>query len=281
MQSQDEILAAWAEVTPLMRAQAGAVAAVATIAFLPVVWSAVKRLVPERNVVFARWGFSHVALALLLVVAAQFLAASVLPSEPGLSELLLASAASLLVTGVAIGTWAIRLDPDGLRVLGMRRAGTTRATVAAILAYVATLPGLVGVMFVWTWILESAGHEPRTQDVAQAFAALEPGQYAVPLLIGILVQPFLEELVFRAFLQPLLVQNFREVAGVGLTSLAFAALHGTDVFLPIFVLSCLLGAVMLRTQNLWAVWALHALNNGLMFGLIHLRPDLALGGGGT
>jgi membrane protease YdiL (CAAX protease family) len=136
-------------------------------------------------------------------------------------------------------------------------------------------------MFVWTWILESAGHEPATQEVAQAFAALEPGQYAVPLLIGILIQPFLEELVFRAFLQPLLVQNFREVAGVGLTSLAFAALHGTEVFLPIFVLSCLLGAVMLRTQNLWAVWALHALNNGLMFGLIHLRPDLALGGGGT
>ena len=113
------------------------------------------------------------------------------------------------------------------------------------------------------------------------FAALSPSEQVLPLVLGVAVQPLLEELVFRSFLQPLLVQNFREVLGVALTSFVFAALHGPDVFLPIFALSCLLGAIMLRTQNLYAVWAIHALNNGLQFAVLIARPDLLAQGAGS
>ena len=80
--------------------------------------------------------------------------------------------------------------------------------------------------------------------------------------------PLLEEVLFRGFLQPLLVQNFRDKGGIVLTSALFAVMHGTSAFLPIFGLSLILGAVMLRTQRLTAVWAIHALHNGLQVALL-------------
>jgi hypothetical protein len=90
--------------------------------------------------------------------------------------------------------------------------------------------------------------------------------------------PFVEELFFRGFLQPLLVQNFRDKGGVVLTAAIFGALHGASSFLPIFGLALVLGGVMLRTQRLMAAWAIHALHNGLQIGLILLFGDLVEGG---
>jgi membrane protease YdiL (CAAX protease family) len=158
-------------------------------------------------------------------------------------------------------------------VLGLRSQGVFRALAAGTLAFVATMPGMVGAMYVWTWLLEKSGHVAEPQEVAARFASLPADQVALPLFLGVCIQPLLEEVVFRSFLQPLLVQNFREVLGVGLTSVFFAAMHGPEVFLPIFALSCLLGAVKLRTQSLYTVWFLHALNNGITFAVLYAYPD--------
>jgi len=281
IQSEAEIIERMSSIAPRTLAQLGAVAAISTIAMLPLAWLAVKRLVPDRNIVFARWGFSHVAMAIGLFVLAQYAAFFVAPSERSLLGDLAISGSAFAIVGIAIAAWSIRLDPDGVRVLGLRSSGTLRAVAAGLIVFFIAMPGIVGLMPIWRWILQLAGHTPAMQDVAVRFAALSPGEQMIPIVLGVLVQPFLEELIFRSFLQPLLVQNFREVAGVALTSFVFAALHGPDVFLPIFALSCLLGAVMLRTQNLYAVWAIHALNNGLMFALLVARPDLVAGGAGT
>jgi len=94
-------------------------------------------------------------------------------------------------------------------------------------------------------------------------------------VLGTLVVTFFEELIFRGFLQPFLVQNFRDVGGVVLTSLIFALLHGGVAFGPIFALSLLLGGVALRTRRLWASWAMHAAHNGLMLALFLYDPELA------
>ncbi len=87
------------------------------------------------------------------------------------------------------------------------------------------------------------------------------------------LQPLLEEIIFRGFLQPLFVQNFGAIGGIGATSFLFAAVHGGSAFLPIFLLSTMIGAVMLRTQRLTAAWLLHALNNGTMLALMAWSPD--------
>ncbi|MCY2960584.1 MAG: CPBP family intramembrane metalloprotease [Planctomycetota bacterium] len=280
-QSQAELLERVASIAPGTWAQIGAVAIVSTLALLPVAWLGVKRLVPARNIVFARWGFSHVALSILLFLIVTFAATLVLTPGQSLAGDLLLSVTAFGAVAAAIAAWAVRLDPDGVRVLGLRLQGAPRAILAGLLAYVVALPGIAGVMPLWTWILGVCGHVAAPQEVAARFAALAPDERALPMFLGIAVQPLLEEVVFRSFLQPLLVQNFREVAGVALTSVCFAALHGVDALLPIFALSCLLGAVMLRTQSLLAVWLLHALNNGIMFAILIARPELVGGGGGS
>ena len=84
----------------------------------------------------------------------------------------------------------------------------------------------------------------------------------------IVVLPFFEELIFRGFLQPLLVQNLGDRGGVFLTSLVFALPHGDSAFLPIFGLALLLGSLKLRTQRLSAPFAVHALHNAIVFALL-------------
>jgi len=262
-------------------AQVGAVAAISTVALLPVAWLAVKRLVPDRNIVFARWGFSHVAMAIGLLFLVVYAAGALIGGGRSLTGDLAIMGSAFGALGLAIVAWSIRLDPDGVRVLGFRKSGSFRAIAAGLVAYLIAIPGILGLIPLWGWILELVGHTQVPQDIALRFAALSPAEQLLPLVLGVLIQPLLEELVFRSFLQPLLVQNFREVAGVALTSFVFAALHGPDLFLPIFALSCLLGAVMLRTQNLYAVWAMHALNNGIMFAVLVASPEFVGSGGGS
>ena len=118
-------------------------------------------------------------------------------------------------------------------------------------------------MLIWPWALTEVGVGYETQLIVQRFESLPRDQLWVAAVFGVVLLPLFEEVLFRVFLQPLLVQNFSEKGGVLLTSLAFAALHGTSAFLPIFGLSLLLGGVMLRTQRLTAVWLVHALHNGI------------------
>jgi membrane protease YdiL (CAAX protease family) len=256
-------------------AQAGLVLALATLAALPLCWHAVRRIVPERNVVFVRWGFSHVLAAVALAIAAGLGAALVLPA-PGTSlagDLVLTLAVQLAAVAWAAFV-ALRLEPSGLAALGLRAGGNLRAIAAGLLLYLVCLPGLAGVLLGWIWLLDWSGAGFEPQAVAEQFARLAPGERLVPVLLGTLALPLCEELVFRAFLQPLLVQNLREPAGVFATSLLFAALHGQSALLPILCLSLVLGAIMLRTQRLAAVFAVHALHNGLMFTLLYLAPEL-------
>jgi membrane protease YdiL (CAAX protease family) len=274
-QSAEELAAKLADVPPSALAQVGAVALASTLALLPVAWLGVRRLVPQRNVVFARWGFSHVGLAILLLVGGSWLASVVWPADESLQRALWISAAGMATAVAGIVFWSRKLDPDGVKSLGVRAGGNARAIAAALLLYAAAMPGILGLAQIWHWILQLGGRDPQLQEVAVRFAGLPPEDRLVPLVLGIAVVPLFEELLFRAFLQPLLVQNVREVAGVALTSAIFASLHGIDVFLPLFALSCVLGAVMLRTQRLAAVWVLHALNNAIMFAILIAAPKLA------
>jgi uncharacterized protein len=93
------------------------------------------------------------------------------------------------------------------------------------------------------------------------------------VLLGALVLPLFEELLFRGFLQPLLVQNLHDRAGLVLTALCFALLHGVEAGVPIFGFALILGGLMLRTQRLAACWSVHALHNALVFAIVFWYPQ--------
>lgn len=235
------------------------------LALAPLVIALVRWLVPERRVVFVRWGFSHVGLAVLLaLVAGGF---TLLFPVHGKLDLLTELFRTAFVQGAVccyIVFTAERLDPEGGGSLGWRMQGVARSLLAGFAAYVILFPTQLGSLYVWPWVLEVMGQDIAPQGLVEGFLDADGAVLPIAVLFTVVIVPLFEETLFRGFLQPLLVQNLNDGAGVVLTSLLFAMLHGTSAFLPIFCLSLLLGGLMLRTQRLGVVWAVHGGHNALV-----------------
>ncbi|HTF91295.1 MAG TPA: CPBP family intramembrane glutamic endopeptidase [Planctomycetota bacterium] len=252
-------------------ALAGAALALAGLALTPVCTALARRFSPKAAVFFARWRFLHAALvAAAFVVFSQLSMLLVELAAPGLhlpKELspIVAGALGFLLTGLLVFALAARLDPDGIRSLGLRASGSLRAAAVGIGCYLVVLPGLIGVSLLWPWLLERLGRDFEIPEIAVQLQSLSGGPRLAGALLAILVFPFFEELLFRGFLQPLFVQNLGDRGGVFLTSLVFALLHGDSAFLPILALAILLGSLKLRTQRLSAPFAVHALHNAIVF----------------
>jgi len=253
----------------------GLVLAAAALALSPLVVVITRRLFPGRNVVFRRWGFSHIAALIVCIAVVLVLATRLFPiaeGENGLVPGLERMACALGAAALMCAWFARKLEPDGIRALGFPAGRQTEAALAGVTCYVLLLPGLVGLMLAWTWILKCIDPSAGAQPALQMALELAPGQRWPAVLLGVLVLPFLEELLFRAFLQPLLVQNLHDRPGIAITALVFALLHGTAASVPIFAFALLLGSLMLRTQRLAAVWSVHALHNALVFTTVFWFP---------
>jgi len=247
---------------------------VAGLALLPVATFLVRTLVPERHVFFARWGFSHVVQVIAATVLLSF-TVGFLPL--GDSPLSLLGAGVLVLTGACLLCWrfANRGEVIGWRALGFPAGRDARVLGAGVVAFIFILPVTLGASMLWPALLELLGGTPAPQEVMKTMLGLEGAQIFVGLLIAVAIQPLLEEVLFRGFLQPLLVQNLSDRGGVIATSVLFAGLHGSTAFLPVFVLSLAIGGVMLRTRRLSAAWLVHALHNATMFALASSGEPIA------
>lgn len=257
-----------------LHATYGLVATLASLALAAPAAALARHLFPGRNVFFARWGFSHVALAvgfyLALAAAGQVAlrTAGVSLAEDALAVIVYGSALQAAVVLVVLG-FARKLDPRGARSLGFAQGHNLRALLVALVAYVAAVPGLHGLGVAWRWVLETLGHPGAPQELIGLVADLSGWRLAAFALLAVVVVPFLEEVLFRGFLQPLLVQNLGDRGGVAVTALVFAAIHlNLFAFVPLLALALVLGAVMLRTQRLVATWFLHGLHNGVTILLV-------------
>jgi membrane protease YdiL (CAAX protease family) len=253
----------------------GLVLACGGLALAPLARALLRRIYPERVVFFARWRFLHLLQAVLLGALGTLVAGAYLhrgSRQPQFLESLGASAAVMATVVLLVAALARRFDPEGPRSLGLRAGGNLRAALGGLLCYLLLLPTLAGLGLLWPYLWERLGGQFEPQAVALGLLDVPREQLWIAAILAVAVVPFMEELLFRGFLQPLLVQNLGDRGGVAVTAALFAALHGGSAFLPIFGLALVLGGVMLRTQRLGAVFAIHALHNGLMFwGLVNLE----------
>lgn len=253
----------------------GLVLAASSLALAPLILLIARRIFPGRETTARSWGFLDAGAVLASVVVALWLATRLLPIPEGQNPLVpqLARMACGLGAGcAAAASIARRREPEGLRALGFPRERQFDAAVAGLTSYLLFLPGIVGLMLAWTWMLRHVDPSAGSQQAVRWALELEPGQRWPAVVLGVLVLPFLEELLFRGFLQPLLVRTLRERAGLVLTALCFALLHGAAAGVPIFALALLLGGLMLRTQRLAATWTVHALHNALVFATVFWFP---------
>ncbi len=256
----------------------GLVWILAGLALSPVAVALVRRVAPQGARRVARWGFLHVLAVFVFGLGAMLMAGMLAGPlrHLGLSPIgasLLHTVLAMSAVCVFIAVIATRLDPDGVGSLGLRPGGHAQAAAVGWISYFLLLPAVVGLGMLWPWLMVRLGLEYEPQAVTVGILELSGLELALAAVCAVLVVPLLEEVIFRGFIQPLLVQHFGGRGGIVLTSVVFGGLHGVSAFLPIFGLSVVIGAAMLRTQRLTAPWVVHATHNGLMLALLFLVPE--------
>lgn len=167
---------------------------------------------------------------------------------------------------MAAVVWAWARTRTG--ALGLRLAGASKAWAAGSGLWLLCLPLLFGLSVVWQWILLQWRGEMLSQVLVGYFEDASGAPLAVAALLGIVVIPFLEEVIFRGLLQSALVSRLGARRGVILTALLFALLHGLSSFVPVLALALLLGELRQRTGSLWASYAVHLFHNGLQIAIL-------------
>ncbi len=258
--------------TPGQQAVVGAILAIVGLGLVPVAVAAARHFYPQRVVFFARWGFSHVLLIFLAYLIVFYASGRLLMSaDSGVVDSLQWMLVPSTVAAFAIVLIAHKRHPNPREALGFAAGGNLRAVVSGLSVFFLLLPGLFGVGLLWPWLFTQLGGVFQPHPLLAGFLELEGSQLVWACALAVVIVPFFEELLFRGFLQPLLCQNFGEQGGIVLTSAFFGGLHGQS-FLPVFALSWMLGAVMVRTHRLVGPWAMHAAFNGLNLALLLAVP---------
>jgi len=129
--------------------------------------------------------------------------------------------------------------------------------------------GCLPVIAALKWLSDTTLGTPESNPYAETFDALgaiTPGLGAAIVLLGGIVIPFAEEVVFRGVLYPWLRSRMRVPAAVALSATVFSLLHMHEaILLPIFFLGIVMAYLREWSGSLWPPVLFHGLHNSVMF----------------
>lgn len=232
---------------------------------------------PER---YPFWSYSDLFLFLGLAVAALFGSVLVVRigalllhagSTPRTAETLIAQ---LLLDGFVLGSLALILRLQYDRPF-WRSLGWTSSGVPLLFLVIAGFGTAIAVGLASTLIKMPTTSNPMTEMMADRTSILFIAAF------GVTLGPLAEELVFRGFLQPLLVRSLGAVAGILAAALPFGLLHFQEYgnswahVLLISMAGAAFGWMRHATGSTRASTLMHASYNALLFmGLFAQRKDL-------
>ncbi len=242
------------------------------------------RVVRWHTYFFPRWTFGDLALVGVIFMAAVVGSGTLMLWSPAEGDAGHGVRFEQVIQVLGVGgtaalaaiAWRLhRREPEPWRAIGLHRAHALRSVGLALAGFPGVYLGVLGVRFLTlsVWAEPGAGEELMQPEISELFA-LDEGRWLLVAMYVVLLGPLIEEVVFRGFLQPWLVQNLGWNAGLVLTAAAFAGLHGPREFPVIFLLGLYLGWLARRTRSLWAPLAVHVLNNAVAVGLVWLMRDL-------
>lgn len=240
----------------------------------PVDWTARARELARRP---WTWG-DGVGLALALAVLHLIILMAVRVWGVGAGGV---EAGALMVAQTLVFHWAILL----LVVVALvRRRRSAREAFGwdwrrapwhaalGMLFYLGAMPLVLFYTGVYQWTLRRLGYQPQLQDVLRLLmgenvAALR----AYLVLVGIVLAPVSEELLFRGIALPLLIRRLGVWPAVFALSLFFAALHlHLPSLAPLFLIGTAFSLAYLYTGAIAVPIAMHALFNAVNISLMFL-----------
>jgi len=156
--------------------------------------------------------------------------------------------------------WGPGKHGGGWRALGLRHRLTAQMLGTTFLALIAVLV-VNGLWEVARQALDLAGQP----EILPFFGGGAPG-LAVALVLGGVVAPVAEEVLFRGYLLPGLSTRYGRTWGILLSAAIFSAVHVfPGVLLPIFIMGLIFAWLYYRYDSLWPCIILHGLVNSLAF----------------
>lgn len=171
-------------------------------------------------------------------------------------------AATLWVAAFGTGfVWRYSLSTRGI---GTRRRidpqqGLGSATGPEVLTAAATFSIFGHLWYVsYTHVPGITPPPPGTWDVLGSTA----GGLVLALVVGVVVGPVMEEFCFRGWVLPTLAARYGPAAGIGVSSLLFAAVHANPAWIPYhFVSGVVFAAAVRLTGSVWVAVTMHACRN--------------------
>jgi hypothetical protein len=224
-----------------------------------------------RDLILALLTFMLGGVAVLILVR---FAAGLLGLTPGSG--LLSPAAYLAGVGLYL---ALLL---GIYLFGARRAGWAALGVRGTswvnfaLVPLIFIVGLSAVASVNLLVMKATGsfENPQVEAISGGKSMSLGGLAAGLLLIGVLV-PFVEELLFRGMLYPLLRRRAPAAVAIMANAAIFAAIHLIPVLIPgLFVVGLCLAFLRERSGSIWPGVLYHAMQNSLAMLAIYVALNM-------
>lgn len=237
-------------------------------------WRAAQAALWQRS-----WTWNDLAVLLLLLSGSRFL---LITTQTVAEALQLAWARSMglwLVASsvgfhglglciIAMVWWRRRKERPVF--FGLRTAAWSRWLATGLFLYVAMMPIIWFYTMVYQLGLRAMGISPTLQEAVLLFTSATPMWMRIyMLLLGVVVAPVVEEMLFRGILLPTLGRRIGLLPAVVATSLLFAAMHmHLGSFFSLFLLALAFSGAYLLTRSLLTPMIMHATFNAVSLGLL-------------
>jgi len=262
----------------------------ATAAYFAFVLRVLSRLSPPAGApeTLVTWKGAHgfaILVAFMVANVAAFVFGSVFAGAAGYAH-----DSDIVVAVQIVATYVLNLPTltavfsiaarhgDPLGALGLKTAPLARSLAAGVGLFFLFLP----LKFALSPIVDELwraipGTKPGVQEVAEMLTRAHLPLLVLMVMAAVVVAPVFEEMIFRAFLQKGLERSFGRWPAIVVTSVLFAAVHGSvPVGLQVLPLAFVMSIFYDRRRDLAASMVFHGLFNATSVALALLARQAGL-----